>query len=134
MRASRIYCWVLTVSLVGILGCNGSSSYTRKGPETKTNTVTINNCDATPDTAQVSRGDNLTWNNDPSDTHSYSIRFKGHTPFSSSTIPPGQSQKVTGEFWCNTFGGLHGNFCQYGYNLVQDGTKTCPDPGVHIVP
>lgn len=133
MRASRICCWVLFVPLLGILGCS-SSAYTKKGPETKTNTVTITNCNANPDTVQVSRGHDLTWNIDVSDSHSYSIRFKGHTPFSSSTVPPGQSQKANGDFWCNTIGAINGNLCVYSYDLVQDGSKTCPDPGVHIVP
>jgi hypothetical protein len=131
MRASRICYWIVFVPLLGILGCS-NSAYTKKGPELKTSIVTITNCIANPDTAQVHSGDDLTWNIDPSDSHSYSIQFKGHTPFSSSTVPPGQSQKAKGEFWCNTFGGIHGEYCVYRYDLVQDG-KTCPDPGVHIV-
>jgi hypothetical protein len=131
MRAFRICCCVICAPLLGILGCN-NNTYTKKGPETKSNTVTIANCSATPDTAQVHRGDDLTWS--IGDAHSYSITFKGHTPFSSSTVPPGQSQKANGEFWCNTFGGIHGDYCVYAYDLVQDGSKTCPDPGVHIVP
>jgi hypothetical protein len=130
MRAFRICC-VLCLPLLGILGCS-DNAYTKKGPETQTNTVTINNCNASPDTARVHRGDNLTWS--VADAHSYSINFKGRTPFSSHTVPPGQSQKANGEFWCNTFGGIHGDYCVYSYDLVQDGSTTCPDPGVHIVP
>jgi len=133
MRAFRICCCVLCVPLLGILGCS-NNVYTKKGPEVMKGSVTITNCNANPDTVQVHRGDDVTWNIDSSDSSSYSIRFKGHTPFSSSTVPPGQSQKAKGEFWCNTFGGIHGDYCVYRYDLVRDGTKTCPDPGVHIVP
>lgn len=132
MRAFRVRSCVLSVLLLGTLGCS-NSTYTKKGPETLTNNVTILNCTVTPDTAQVHKGDDLTWKVDPSDSHTYSIRFKGHGPFSSSTVPPGQSQKADGDFWCNTVGD-HLGACVYSYRLVQDGTTTCPDPGVHIVP
>lgn len=132
MRGFRICCCVLCVPLLGILGCN-NSTYTKKGPETLTNNVTILNCTVNPDTAQVHKGDDLTWNIDPSDSHTYSIRFKGHGPFSSPTVPPGQSQKAKGDFLCNTLGD-HLSVCRYPYDLVQESSnKTCPDPGVHIV-
>jgi len=131
MRTFGICC-VLCVPLLGTLGCN-NKPYTKKGPEIKTKMVTITNCNANPDTAQVHKQDDLTWNIDPSDSHSYSITFKGHTPFSSSTVPPGQSQKVVGDSSCNYFGWIAGDNCVYAYDLIQDGTKTCPDPGVHIV-
>jgi hypothetical protein len=130
MRASRICYWIVSVPLLGILGCS-NSSYTKKGPEGETPTVTITNCNANPDTVLVHRGRDLTWN--IADGQSYSIRFTGHTPFSSSTIPPGQSQKATGDFWCNTLGGIDKGLCVYPYDLIKDGSK-CPDPGVHIVP
>jgi plastocyanin len=134
MRAFRICgCWLLSVALLGILGC-GNTTYTKKGPEVKTNTVKISNCKADPDTAQVPKGDTLTWTIDPSDTHTYSIKFTKSTPVSSSTVPTGQGQKVTGDFFCNTLGGISTSLCVYSYNLVQDSSKTCPDPGVHVVP
>lgn len=134
MRAFRICgCWLLLVTLLGILGC-GNTTYSKKGPEVKTNTVKINNCKADPDTAQVPKGDTLTWTIDPSDTHTYSITFPKSTPVSSSTVPTGQGQKIKGDFWCNSLGGISTNLCVYAYNLVQDGSKTCPDPGVHVVP
>lgn len=132
MRAYRVWaCCVLSVPLLGIVGCS-NATYVRKGPETPTNAVTIKNCAANPDTALVAKGDTLTWNIDASDSHTYSIKFPQHTPFSASNVPPGQAQKANGDFWCNTLGGINSNLCLYSYNLVQDGSKTCPDPGVHV--
>jgi hypothetical protein len=99
--------------------------------------VKISNCTATPDTALVHKGDTLNWNIDPLDGHTYVVKFPKGKPFSSSTIPPGQAQNVTGDFWCNTLGGIRSGLCLYGYDLIQDpdpqnhGTK-CPDPGVHV--
>jgi len=134
MRAFRICgCWLLLVPLLGILGCGGSA-YVKKGPEMKTNTVKISNCKADPDTVQVPKDDTLTWTIDPPDGHTYSINFPKSTPVSSSTVPTGQGQKVNGDFWCNNLGGISTSLCVYPYNLVQDGTKICPDPGVHVVP
>ncbi len=134
MRAFRIFgCWLLAGALLAILGC-GSSAYVKKGPEVKTNTVKINNCSANPDWVQVAKNDTLTWIIDPPDGHSYSINFTKSTPISVPTVSPGQGHTVTGDFWCNTFGSVIGSWCEYQYNLIQDGTKTCPDPGVHVVP
>jgi hypothetical protein len=134
MRAFRI-CgrWLFLVPLLGLFGC-GSSAYLKKGPEVKTSTVTIKNCTATPDTVQIPEGDTLTWINDPSDTHAYSISFPKHKPVPSPSVPTGQGQTITGDFWCNHLGGISSSLCLYPYNLIQDGSKTCPDPGVHIVP
>jgi hypothetical protein len=134
MRTSRRGgCWLLLVLLLSILGCGGST-YVKKGPETKSNTVKISNCNATPDWVQVAKNDTLTWNIDPPDGHTYSINFPGSTPVSSPTVPPGTSQKVTGDLLCSTLGWIKGGLCEYQYNLIQDGTKTCPDPGVHVIP
>lgn len=134
MRALRICgCWLLFVPLLSIFGCD-RGAYVKKGPELKTNTVKISNCAADPDTAQVSRGDTLTWTLDPADSHKYSINFSKSKPIPSSTVSTGQGQKVTGDFWCNSLGGISAGLCVYPYNLVQDGGKTCPDPGVHVVP
>ena len=127
---------LLLIPLLVSSGC-GNSAYVQKGPETYTNTVKISNCKADPDTALVHKGDTLTWNIDPPDGHTYSVKFPKGKPFSSSTIPPGQAQNVTGDFWCNTLGGISSGLCVYGYDLIQDpdpqnhGTK-CPDPGVHV--
>lgn len=132
MSACRVWaCCVLSVPLLSIVGCS-SAPYVRKGPETPTNTVKINNCAANPDTALVAKGDMLTWNIDASDHNQYLIKFRQHTPFATSAVPPGQAQKANGDFWCNTLGGINGNLCVYGYDLVQNGSKTCPDPGVHV--
>jgi hypothetical protein len=133
MRVFRICgCVLLLVPLSGILGCGGA--YVKKGPETKTNTVKISNCTADPDTAKIPKNYTLTWIADPPDGHNYSIKFPKRTPVSSSMVSTGQAQKVTGDFWCNTLGGISTSLCVYPYNLVQDDTKTCPDPGVHVGP
>ena len=132
MRAFRIFgCLLLASALLGIAGC--AKSYVKKGAETQSNTVTINNCSATPDWVKVPRGQTLTWTISPPDGHTYSINFPGSSPVASSTVPPGQAQKVVGDFWCNTLGWM-GSYCEFQYNLIQDGRKTCPDPGVHVVP
>jgi hypothetical protein len=132
MRAFSICgCSLLLVPLLGILGCS-NSAYVKKGPEVYTNTVKISACVANPDTAQVHKGDTLTWIVDPSDPSTYSINFPKHKPTSSSTVPTGQSQHVTGDSWCSAFGWISTSACVYPYDLVQDGKKTCPDPGVHI--
>src|SRR5579863_6539895 len=124
MRTSRICsCWLLLVPLLGVLGCS-SSAYLQKGPEVKTTTVTINACKANPDTVQVSKGDMLTWKVDPSDTHTYSVKFPKHTPIGSSTAPTGVGQNVTGDFWCRVFGGISPSQCVYAYNLIQSGNAT----------
>ena len=135
MRAFRIggY-WLMLFPLFGILGCGGSAVYIKKGVETKTNTVKINNCNATPDWVQVLKNDTLTWIIDSSDGHTYSVNFPSSAPISSHTVPPGQGQKVTGDFLCTTLGWINGHYCEFQYNLIQDGVKTCPDPGVHVVP
>jgi len=127
MRTFRI-CWILCVPLLGILGCTNSN---HKGEPI---TVTITNCKADPEMVEVYRGDDLTWKIAPSDNQKYSISFKGHTPVSSSTFPAGQSHKVTGDPWCNVLGRFRDDYCRYRYDLVPDGSKTCADPGVHIVP
>ena len=106
MRALRIVssCLLLIPLLVNF-GC-GNSAYVQKGPAKYTNTVKISGCKADPDTALVHKGDTLTWNIDPPDGHTYSVKFPKGKPFSSSTIPPGKAQNVTGDFWCNTLGGI----------------------------
>jgi hypothetical protein len=134
MRTFRICgCWLFLVPLLGFLGC-GSSGYVAKGPELKSNTVTINNCNANPDTVQVPEGNTVNWIIDPSDTHTYSISFPKHKPVASPTIQTGQGQTIIGDGWCNHVGWIKPSLCLYPYNLIQDGGKTCPDPGVHIVP
>jgi hypothetical protein len=137
MRALRTggSCLVLIPLLVSF-GC-GNSAYVKKGPEIYTNAVKISNCKADPDTAVVHKGDTLTWTIDSLDSHTYSVNFPNRKPFSSSTIPPGQGQNVTGDLWCNTLGGISSGLCVYSYDLIQNpdpqnhGTK-CPDPGVHV--
>jgi hypothetical protein len=135
MGISRICsCLLLLATLLGISSCSGST-YVKKGPETKTNTVKISSCKANPDTAQVPRNDNLTWIIDPPDGHTYSVVFPKSTPFSLSTIQTGQAQRVNGTFLCNALGAISTGLCVYPYNLLQNDTKIiCPDPGVHVVP
>jgi hypothetical protein len=129
MSAFRILgCWLFLFLLVTFLGCGGGAGYVRKGPEVKVNTVTINNCVASPDTVQVNINDTLTWVNDPSDQKQYTIHFK-RTPLPANDASTGQGQKVKGDFWCNN---LHSR-CVYPYDL-KVGIETCKDPGVHVVP
>jgi hypothetical protein len=132
MRGFRICVSLLPlVALLGIVGCGGPA-YVMKGAEVKTNKVTIKDCTADPDTVQVPKGDTLTWTNDSSDLNHYSISFPKSKPFSSSTVPTGQGQKVNGDFACNYGGWANSNWCRYSYNLIQNDVTTCPDPGVHV--
>jgi hypothetical protein len=134
MRTLRICGWLLLIPLVLNLGCT-KSSYVQKGPEVETNTVKISNCVANPDTVRVHKGGTLIWTIDPPDGHTYSINFPQSTPVSSHTVPIGQTQNVTGDFWCSLLGSISTSACLYGYTPIQDpGTvnKTCPDPGVHV--
>ena len=134
MRVFQICgCLLLSAPLLGIVGCGGSA-YVKKGPEVKASTVKVNNCKAEPDTAQVFKKDPLIWTVDPPDGHTYSIKFPHATPVASPTVPIGQTQNVSGDLWCNSLGGVITSLCVYPYDLIQDGTKTCPDPGVHVVP
>jgi len=134
MRAFRICsCLLLAGLLLGIPGC-ASSTYVKKGPEVKTNVVKISNCKADPDTVQVPKDQMLTWKIEPPDGHTYSISFPKRKPVSSSTVPPGQDQKVTGDGWCTAGGWLISTWCEYPYNLIQDSSTICHDPGVHVVP
>ncbi len=129
MRSLKICsCLLLAGLLLGIAGC-AKSAYVKKGPEVLTNVVKINNCKADPDTAKVPKGQTLTWTIDPVDGHSYSIHFPGRKPIASADAPTGQAQTVIGDTQCSLSFGLFG---EYGYNLIQDDTKTCPDPGVHV--
>lgn len=135
MRAFKIVsCLWMLGALLSVVGCGGASTYVKKGAEKKTDTVTINNCKADPDTALVPKGSTLTWINDPleSPPHTYTIQFPGKKPIASATAPTGQGQTITGDFACSTFGWISSSHCMYPYNLVQDGSKTCPDPGVHV--
>jgi hypothetical protein len=137
MRAFRICsCILLAGALVGISGCGLSASYTAKGPEVVTNTVTITNCTATPDAASVNEGDSLTWTATPPDGHTYAVHFSGRRPIPAADAPTAQPQKITADKPCKASLGLL--WCKYGYSVIQDpGTAhptTCADPGVHVVP
>jgi plastocyanin len=139
MRASKIGCLLVLSGAAVMLNCGGSTAYTKKGPEKPGNTVTINNCNADPDTIAVHKGDVVTWNVDPleSPKHTYSVSFSGRKPIASSTAPTGQGQNITSDFWCNNGNWIYEKWCVYGYNLIQTDVsppKTCPDPGVHIIP
>jgi len=125
---------LLSILLIGILGCGGSVSYLKKGPEVITNTITINNCLATPDTAQVPDNTIVTWIVDTSDSHTYSINFPKSKPFPTSTISPGKGQTAQRDSACKYFSWLNANYCVYAYNLIQVGVQTCKDPGLHVTP
>jgi plastocyanin len=135
MRAFSIRilgCLLLAGALLVVAGC--TKTYVKKGLETQSNTVNINNCAATPDWVKVPRGQTLTWTVNPPDGHAYSIKFPDDTPVGSSSVSTGQPQNVTGDFRCNNLSWINPNYCEFQYNLIQDGSKTCPDPGVHVGP
>src|ERR1700692_1490253 len=125
-------CALLLLSMLGILSCN-NASYVRKGAEVKTNTVTITDCVASPDTVQINLNDTLTWLNDSSDKNQYTIHFE-RTPLPANDAPTGQGQKVKGDFWCNHLHSIHADYCVYPYDLIKADGKKCPDPGVHVTP
>jgi plastocyanin len=137
MRAFRICsCMLLAGALSGISGCGLSASYTAKSPEVKTNAVTITNCTATPDTAKIDEGDSLTWTATPPDGHTYAVHFPDRRPIPAADAPTATPQPITADGPCkHSFGLL---WCKYGYNVIQDPntnhSKTCQDPGVHVVP
>lgn len=132
MRAFRLCVSGLLAAVFGLTGC-GTRSYVRKGPEKKSDIVTIKNCAADPDTVIVPEGHTLTWNVDPleSPQHSYTIKFDKKKPIANPTAPTGQGQKVTGDLSCTLFGWISSKNCLFPYELIQDGTK-CKDPGVHV--
>jgi len=123
---------LLLSSMLGILSCN-SATYVPKGAEVRTNTVTITDCVASPDTVQVNLDDTLTWVNGPSDKNQYSIHFD-RTPLPANDVQTGQGQKVKGDFWCNDLRSIHAAYCVYPYDLIKVGGGKCPDPGVHVTP
>ena len=131
MRAFTICC-VLCGPLLGILGCS-NNAYTKKGPEVMKGSVTITNCNANPDTVQVHRGDDLTWNIDRLTAVVIRSVSKGTHLSPRPRFLPGRARKQT-EISGATPSGECTGYCRYRYDLIQDGTKTCPDPGVHIVP
>ena len=135
MRAFRICgCLWLLGALLSVVGCGGANSYVKKGPEKATNTVTINNCKADPDTVLVPKGSTLTWVNDPleSPPHTYIVKFHDKKPIASATAPTGQGQTITGDTACTALGWISSSHCMYPYDLIQDGTTICKDPGVHV--
>jgi len=133
MGAFRLCLSALLAATLGLTGC-GAHSYVKKGPEKPSDTVTINNCVADPDTVKVPKGHTLTWNVDPleSPKHGYTIKFGSKKPIANPTAPTGQGQIVTGDISCTLFGWISANNCLFPYQLIQDGGKTCPDPGVHV--
>lgn len=134
MRAFRLCISGLLAALLALTGC-GASSYTKKGQEKKSDTVTINNCVADPDTVIVPKGNTLTWKGDPQESppHTYTIKFGSKKPIANPTVPTGQGQTVTGDLSCTLFGWISSKNCLFPYQLIQDDTKTtCKDPGVHV--
>ena len=133
MRAFRLCVSGLLAALLALTGC-GARPYVKKGPEKKSDTVTINNCVADPDTVKVPKGHTLTWNLDPRESppHTYAIKFGSKKPIANGTAPTGQGQTVTGDTSCTLFGWISSKNCLFPYQLIQDGSKTCKDPGVHV--
>ena len=136
MRAFRLsICLLLGASLTFLAGCGFTAAYTAKGAEVQTNSVTIANCTATPDTAKIEEGDSITWTATPADGHTYAVHFPGRKPIPVADVPTSQPQPITPDFWCKDSIGL---LCKYGYRVIQDPNTahpvTCRDPGVHVVP
>jgi plastocyanin len=83
MKAFRICgCLWLMGALLSVVAGGGAHTYVKKGPEKATNTVTLNNCKADPDTVRVAKGSTLTWINDPleSPAHTYTVKFRSEKP------------------------------------------------------
>jgi hypothetical protein len=124
-------CFLAAGSLLMFSGC--AASYTKKGPEKDASVVSINNCQADPDTARVHRNNNVSWIVPNTDPHAYKIQFnRTPIPESSVNVSANAADKphpVKGDFWCNTFGS-----CLYPYTLTKEDGTACPDPGVHVIP
>ncbi len=118
-------------SLLIFSGC--SAKYTKKGPEREASTVSVNNCQADPDTVLVHRNNNISWAVPNTDPHTYTIQFN-RTPIPESAVKvsantPDKPHSAKGDFWCNNFGS-----CVYRYSLTKEDGTVCPDPGVHVTP
>jgi len=138
MRAFRLCLSALLAAILGLTGC-GPRAYVRKGPEKKSNFVTIKECVADPDTVRVAKGDTLTWKVDTleSSKYTYTIDFHSKKPIKNSTAPTGQGQTITGDTSCTLLGWIIPNNCLFPYDLVQQDisthiSTTCHDPGVHV--
>jgi PBP1b-binding outer membrane lipoprotein LpoB len=131
MRLVKIF--VVAVGLPLLLsGC--SAKYTMKGPEKEAKEVTINNCQADPDTIRVHKDADFDWGVPQTDSHTYTVTFKGRTPISVSSVTVSATQKdnphkAKGDLLCSVLGS-----CKFPYTLTQGNGTTCPDPGVHVIP
>lgn len=127
----RCGCLLAAGSLLMFSGC--SAKYKQKGPERDASVVSINNCQADPDTTRVHRNDTVSWTVPNADTHTYTIQFS-RTPIPESTVKvnanaPDKPHPVKGDFWCTSFGS-----CLYAYTLTKEDGAACPDPGLHVIP
>jgi hypothetical protein len=143
MRTIRGYGYcLLLVQLLGIVGCEE-----RKYQPVYTGvdvTVKFNNCVATPDWQPLHLKDRVTWKIDPAETpsHTYSINFTtSPVPSSTYTVSPGPGtspQTVAGSAQCGASPypppSSTNVSCYFPYKLIQDGTTSCPDPGLHVTP
>jgi PBP1b-binding outer membrane lipoprotein LpoB len=131
MRLIKILLVAVGLPLL-LIGC--SAKYTMKGPEKDASAVTLNNCQADPDTIRVHKDADFDWIVAAADSHTYTVNFKGRTPISVSTVTVSANlkdnpHKAKGDTWCSVFGS-----CTFAYTLTQENGTTCPDPGVHVIP
>jgi hypothetical protein len=140
MRIFKLCCLLLVSPVMLTIACGGGATrYTAKHPEIHADTVTINNCDANPDTVDVYGGQTLTWTAPSTDSNTYIIAFGDSRPISPKSITASNSspnaQNIQKDSWCKYLGWASGGYCKYDYTLTKKGSSTpCPDPGVHIVP
>ena len=139
MKAFRLCgCLLLTGTLLFLSGCAEAPTYTFKGAEQETSVVVIKDCASTPDLVKVKNKTPLHW--EVKDNATYIINFSGSLPIQSS-VPvvsaslPDSPHTVQGGTGCSSvFPSLCGT---YRYTLTQvmnNVSKLCPDPGVHVVP
>jgi hypothetical protein len=140
MTIPRICALFLASPLAFTIACGGGARhYTQKHPEIHADSVTINNCDANPDTVDVYDGQTLTWTVDPTDSNTYTIAFGDSRPVSPKSSDASHAspdaQKIQKDSWCKYAGWVHEGYCKYDYTLSKKGSSTpCPDPGIHIIP
>jgi hypothetical protein len=145
LKPARILgCRVLLIPILGLVSCYYSEA--QQACEVDIIQESQNTCavkvkppctttsDPTVPMVDPDNGDTVIWN-----TLGYTISFKPiavlgatfqHTPFTSPTFPSGPPPRpVKRDFWCNSLL----RKCYFNYGLKQ-GTQTCADPGVQVVP
>jgi hypothetical protein len=102
--------------------------------------VVIKDCAATPDLVRVKNKTNVHWEVDKNDKATYIITFSGGPPIQGSVPVVSASLQdnahtVKGGMGCSSiFPSLCGTYPYKLTRVMPDASKTCPDPGVHVVP